>query len=331
MSTRVYKIKHFISTDDKDLDEALSIYVKETPACILTNSNDIYYWVDNYNLEFKPDQLFCLGFYLNNKLIGFAQFIHFIKQRLIIVDYMAIKKEYRDNSSFFVFVAEIKNFIESKKLEFDYIVTEIAYMNHLSNQPSNRSQALIRLLKAENFRVIKAGYIQPMLGDGNLESEMKAVLMLYSKNDLSEIKNGTYLSIVNDIYYNHYLRWYTPLPSLPPGYKKNLDKMYLKIKTQLPKGECIEINGHHYLFKEETAIPPKYPDIKSEIILMLLFSGALGITFSLTKVRIGYIVLGFILPMFTYACIYAVRAKSKEASGIVNKLIAPLKFFGKSE
>jgi hypothetical protein len=167
-----YKVKLFKTSDDDEFKEALlNIYGKFTPREMKTNTNEITYWLDNYNKTFLDRQLYLLGFYFQNKVIGYAEIAYFKQERFLIIDYLTIHGAYRSNSAFYTFLYLVFDFLDTNRVEYDYVITEIATKKNESKW-SETTNSLIRLLEMENFKAINALYYQPKLETNNDESLM---------------------------------------------------------------------------------------------------------------------------------------------------------------
>ena len=320
-----YKLKEFEQSSDRDYLEALRIYYEGTPTALKTDTNEISYWLDQYNATFD-DKLFIFGFYENKKVIGFAQLVYFKLEKIIVVDYLTIEKKYRGNNNFFQFIGCLKQFINKKRLDYNYIVTEIGYLSN-NEIPSVKSAALIRLLKAQNFGVIKSLYYQPRLGEINHESDMKAFLLIYTNSPLKEIKKETFLQIVNTIYYKHYLRWYQSFIDIK-DYKNDLDATYRRIENSIEKKKAIQINGIRF---EEAEIkePPKQDHnwiglVSSLALVIILFAIFVYSQVALQINTISVVSL-FLLSLITMVALIAIFMKSKEAARIFDKLLNSFK------
>lgn len=331
MATK-YDIKRLTNPKDHDFGMAMNIYLNDIDPKIYTNSNDIAYWLENYQ-KFRPDELFILGLYINNRIVGFAQFVYLAEEKLIFVDYMAIKSDHRGNNSFYEFVAQIKEFLEKNNIHYAYIVIEYPYMNHGSNEPSDESKRFIRLLKLLDFGVIKAAYFQPAHGLANQESFMRSTLMIYSKKELKEIKRETYLNIVRAMLYKHYYRWYEPIERDIMAYKKHLDGIFEKISADVNKNAVIKINGYK---REEPPVAGPAEKRKVPYLLFGLFITLLAIVMAVMNRYFEITVVGviafWVLSLMSFFALVAVFGNSKSALHIFDTLVKPLgRFFGKSK
>jgi len=323
-----YDIKRFTSSEDQDFVDALNIYNIETDVHIYTNSNDIAYWMEHCK-DYQPDELFFVGFYINNRIAGFAQFVYISEEEIIFIDYMVISKHRRGNNSFYEFVSQLKDFIERSNIHFNYVVVEYPFMNHGSDEPADDAKRIIRLLKMQSFGVIRAPYYQPAHGLGNQESSMKAFLLIYSKNNLKEIRTETYLTIVSALLYKHYYRWYEKIEKNIDQYRKHLDSIYRQISAELGKKKLLKING----YKREEAPPRPPPETKVPYALFALFitlsTMAMAIINHYSQLSVIGVVVFWLLSLVSFFAIVAAFGNSK-AEKVFNSLLKSFnRAFGK--
>ncbi len=255
ISSPSYTIKLFENSTSEDFIEALNIYLDEMPSELRTASNEIIYWIDNYNGLFD-DKLLVFGFYENENLIGFAQCLYFVKEYFITIDYFVISANYRGNHSFQMIIALLKEFLKKYKFEYNFIVTEIDLEN----------KSLMQLLKTNGFGEIQSQYFQPSLGINNYDSLIEAKLLYFPAYEDKVIKKETYKMIIETLYYKHYLRWYSAflVDKDLESYKsmiednktkifKNLDDKINVIGGKKPMNEYKEFNVKHNI-KNTTTI-----------------------------------------------------------------------------
>lgn len=197
ISSPSYTIKLFEDSKSEDFISALDIYTNEMPSELRTSSNEIIYWIDNYNKLFE-DNLLIFGFYENDKIIGFSQCLYFKKESFITIDYFVILSSHRGNHSFQMIIALLKEFLKAYKFEYNFIVTEVELKN----------KSLLQLLKMNGFGEIQSKYFQPSLGINNHDSLIEARLLYFPAYEDRVIRKETYKMIVETIYNNHYIRWY---------------------------------------------------------------------------------------------------------------------------
>ncbi len=227
------------------LIDALDVYLRNTNSTVRTPTNEILYWAGLYNDNFRAEknELMMFAFCKNKTVIGYAQMVYFSKERLLVIDHVAIDEHFRHGlGTFFEFIDQMKQYISTKKLEIDNVVTEIGYHSD-DEEPHQESRTLIRLLKFVGFSVAKARYSQPLLGMNNHESQIRAVLMFLRQDPAKTIKHETYMEVVFTIYYKHYMRWYAPFPETNiQKYQAHLDHLYHEIETSMT-GKPVVLNG----------------------------------------------------------------------------------------
>jgi hypothetical protein len=318
-----FELKVFTSPKDKDFIEALRIYKNNTAPNIRTNTNEITYWLEHYNKSFKNKKLYILGFYLDDKVIGYAEMIYIKKTKILVIDYLTIDKVYRRNGSFYPFVNHIQRLIENESIQIDYVLTEICSLKE-NNEPEDESKYLIRLLKMEGFNIIKAPYKQPYLGIDNYESLLNAQLMVWSTLKPNTLQKATYMSFIYSIFYEHYLSWYESFLGQKEfnEYKKQLDLLYNEIEKGIKKN-IVEVNGYNLENHSKGAppIPNSTIDLRAVlglISLIILLTASIAVIvrifkFTLTTALTIYIIS--LLSIFAFLSL-----SSKNAMKIFNKI-----------
>lgn len=239
--SQTYALRRFSHSTDPDFRSALGIYVTNITPDSRTNSNEITYWLDRYKKEYR-DELCVCGFYLENKIIGFTEFVFFKEDRLIVFDYLVLHKSYRTHGEYYQFTKMIQNWVDEQGFEFDFAVAEVSYES--SNAvPSERSVLLVELFKQMGFSVAACCHYQAPLGLDNPQSDMRAHLLITTRERINSVKRETLLSIVNTIYFKHNERWYQPLLDNPEKYHDLLAKRFCELKKQLDGSVDIELNG----------------------------------------------------------------------------------------
>lgn len=328
----VYEIKRFKTSQDKYLTKALDIYHKNIEPVLRTNTNEILYWLDNYNNQYT-DRFYLLGFFLNDELIGFTQIAYFVDEKLVFVDYIVIDKLYRRNNTFYELVESIRTFTTEQNLEFNYIVGEVGYLNE-NKEPSETTRNLIRLLKMSGFGVVKTPYYQPMLGKNNFESELQSVLMIYTSSEVKKIKKETFLFIIETIYYKHYKRWFDKFftEKEQSSYNERLTKLLLKIELDIKKKDFVEINGYSHLYssQNQTTSSHKYVRLAKVLGLLIVFLvlatliGAIVVylktRFSLEEKELTFISIASFILLFVLLRVFYVN-KGDSIMEIIERVI----------
>ncbi len=244
----VYELKELKHSSHPDLISALKLYTAYTEPAYRTDTKEIVHCLNVWNKTYE-DSFHVLGFYLNNEIIGFSELAYFVTEKFVIVDYIVIDKNNRGNHTFFLLIEEIKNFLARLRYEYNYIVAEVGCYNE-QIEPPESSKLLIRLLKIAHFGVVKCNYYVPRVGNYDYESKMRAIMMIYSLNEVKQIKKETFLQIVNAIYFKYYQRWHNIFVDEieKNNYENELHELISNIKKNLETKKFIEINGLSGLF-----------------------------------------------------------------------------------
>lgn len=299
-----YRLCRFVDPDDPEFIRALRLYSEYTHPSVRTNSNEITYWLSNYSRKFSDD-FFLFGFYLNNRLVGFAQAVYFSAPQFLALDYLVIDPMNRGSNVFFEFVEHVRAYILRSGLEPRFAVAEVAHYSQ-NDEPHPESRLMIRLLKFAGFHVVRAPYYQPMLGLENFESKMRATLMLYSNEPASEISSATYIQILRTLYYDHYLRWYSMYDQVKDAYSSHIESMFAELRSWAETRSSIPMNGHSEIISlPPPAAAPQEADRASRFarwsMLWLFLSAALVFTlikvFSASLTDVLWVVL-FLLAVY---------------------------------
>ena len=248
-----FSLKHFESSKDKDFDKALMIYNDKIPVDTKTSTNEITFFADNCELQ-KNRTMYFFGLYVNNILMGFVETGYLKISKTIIIDYIVLKDEYHLNSVFYPLFSLLQKFFSESIVDYDYIITEVS-TKCIEDSVDSESFFSRKMLQIEDFRIANALYIQPKLGIHNEESSFEFQLMIKSAQPLVSLKAKTYLSIVKDIYYEHYKAWYQVVDKEhSEEYEKHIDEQYHLIEESLDN--CSEILlGTHNTFCEYYKAP----------------------------------------------------------------------------
>ena len=184
------KLKFIKSSNDVDL--LPGIYILNDNMTINTNinSNELIYWIDNYNKTFD-DNFYCYVIKQYDNVIGWLQFVVF--DEFVFVDYLVIKKEFRN--------FDVLNMVEDLLSEFDLpIVVECG-------SELERHESIVRLYKFNGFKQSDIDYIEPKLDVCLLTKKIEWLsvpsVLMYNGDLKIEIKD-----IIETIYLKHYYRWY---------------------------------------------------------------------------------------------------------------------------
>ncbi|MEO6324234.1 MAG: hypothetical protein ABIT01_01005 [Thermoanaerobaculia bacterium] len=240
-----YRLERFRSARDPSFLRAVQIYLRNTPPSLRTNTNEIAHWLEHFRIGL-PVEFYVFGFLADNDVIGYAELAYIASAHLFAVDYLVIDEQYRGNNTFFEFSHQLRAYLTSAHPEYRYVVAEVAHAS-LTVEPSPQSRLMIRLLKLQGFHVIRAPYFQPALGLDNLEGELRASLLVHSIDELPALRTTTYLAIVQALYFEYYLPWYTLYAESCAAYEQRLHDRLQDITGELRDATVVLLNGHHTL------------------------------------------------------------------------------------
>lgn len=314
-----FYVKKYTSSTDKDFYEALKIYNDNIPANIKTKTNDIIYFVDHNEQQINRKMYF-LGLYTDNKLMGFVMAGYLRKTKTIIIDYIVLKKEYHLNSIFYPLFSLILRFFSDEMIDYDYIVTEVS-KNCPDESIDIENFFSKKMLQIEDFRLIDQLYLQPQLGFGNEESNVEFQLMIKSTQVIKSLKKQTYLSIVQDIYYEHYLSWYALVDvENKENYEKHINQQFEEIEKSLKTAEveltiqnpackffqapdCHYYSTAGFILNEENPKNRPMLLLAIPIIIIIAFVLTYFLYFLLDKFKLNSQVFAGIFAAITAACV----------------------------
>jgi len=227
-----YKIKRFLSSNERDFISALKIYNDTIPVETKTSTNEIVYFIDNRSTPNR--EMYFFGLYYNEEIVGYIECAYLFKTKSIIIDYITLKDSFNINGIFYPLFSLFQQYFSDNLIDYDYIITEIS-VRTLSENVDRESYYARKLLRAEDFRIVDVPYYQPLLGISNYESNFDLRLMIKSIGCVNSLKKETLLGIVNDIYYNHYVDWYNHFlnDSEIEEYKNHITAQYDKFEKSL--------------------------------------------------------------------------------------------------
>lgn len=170
----------------------------------------------------------------------------------------------------------LQEWCDQQRLEFDFIVGEVSFESATS-EPSERSVLLVHLFKQLGFQVADCDYWQPMLGPTQYQSDVRAHLIIASREAVPTIRRQALLLIVRTIYFDHYARWYQPFligDEDQQQYSESLVSRYTEFERSLPSVE-IRLNGAKMLHPPN--LPSKPPRAKRRLRMISPLAVATGI------------------------------------------------------
>jgi N-acetylglutamate synthase-like GNAT family acetyltransferase len=189
-------LKQITSVRDEDFGYGIQILHKYIPHNLCIDSNELIYWIDNYNTKFE-DKMYVYVIKSNNDVIGYLQFTHFIN-KFVFLDYLIVMKNSRTKERMKDIYEQVYN--EIYKTGCKSIVLECG-------NEMNQHDAIVRLYEIMGFNKFNVDYKEPKI-DVDLVNqklswqELPSTLM---SNDTGLIS----LNVIRTIYFDHYLRWYS--------------------------------------------------------------------------------------------------------------------------
>jgi hypothetical protein len=329
-----YRLVPLGSSSTGGFTDALRLYSNAFPPSLKTNTNEITYWLDNYS-KFGGDRFLVFAFYANKHLVGYAQLAYFDATCLVVVDYLVVDKAHRRDNVFFEFIEHLRVAIDASSIQVDYVVAEVA-LDEMSDDTSAKPMSLLRLLRYIGFGVARALYYQPQLGAKNYESKTRAALAISVTGDvpLKALRRETYLSIVETIYYRHYLRWYSIYPEEEREYRKHIDKVFREVRDAVALQEFIVINGHPLPANTKSVVQSQHDTgiFKFAAVGLAVVAVLTVLLFAITKYF--NVTVAVVMPVYILALIsvFAVLSLiSKEAKSVLRELVKLLLSWSKTK
>lgn len=228
-----------------------------------------------------------------------------------------MEEHYKKNSIFYPFLNLLLDYVTKDKADVIYTITEISVRNQ-GNDTDQESAFFKKMLSTEDFYIIDAPYFQPYLGS-NVEANFKCELLIKMPTPAKHITPATYINIVQEIYFSHYLVWYSRFMDAHEiaRYNEHLSEQLKKIVeaistseihlTSYKATECAYFETSRCAFSERSTAgnAPMVQPYSERIWLyiplfaVLTFGLSIGIYYFLQKISV---------PSNTFAPIYATTA-----------------------
>lgn len=208
-----YKIKRIRSARDKDLTEALDIYMHTVDENSETSTSQIRDYIQNKYDDTR--KMFFYILYANDVVVGFAEYGYLPQSEALLIDYICTNP--RNHTFFYNFYhmlfEDIRGLLKKDNYHIKYIVTELSLKKDSEKKYIDVDSNYFRqLLTMEGFKILRTPYYQPYV---NMKKELslldfniaiKPLLNgLFPKTTIDEI---FFQEILTDIYMNHYVSWY---------------------------------------------------------------------------------------------------------------------------
>lgn len=287
-----YSIKLIKSVKNKDLTEALDIYIHTVDEGSETSTIQIRDYIQNkYN---DKREMFFYILYVNNAVVGFAEYGYLPQSEVLLIDYICTKP--RNHTYFYNFYQmlfeDISEFLKKKSYYIKYIITELSLKKDAENKYIDVDSNYYRqLFTMEGFKILRTPYYQPycnmkgelFISDFNLVIK-PLINGLFPKTNIDAT---FYQEIMADIYMNHYAAWYEKymnpndvnqfFTNLLDRVKKEftnkieIDDITLVNCTLFQKGLCQQVSTENITLKKKRLYYAKQWIIR---ILCVLFSFA---------------------------------------------------------
>lgn len=208
-----YSIKLIKSVKNKDLTEALDIYIHTVDEGSETSTIQIRDYIQNkYN---DKREMFFYILYVNNAVVGFAEYGYLPQSEVLLIDYICTKP--RNHTYFYNFYQmlfeDISELLKKKSYYIKYIITELSLKKDVENKYIDVDSNYYRqLFTMEGFKILRTPYYQPycnMKGELSI-SDFNLVIkpLINGLFPKTNIDATFYQEIMADIYMNHYAAWY---------------------------------------------------------------------------------------------------------------------------
>lgn len=208
-----YSIKLIKSVKNKDLTEALDIYIHSVDEGSETSTIQIRDYIQN-NYNDKREMFFYI-LYVNNAVVGFAEYGYLPQSEVLLIDYICTKP--RNHTYFYNFYQmlfeDISELLKKKSYYIKYIITELSLKKDDENKYIDVDSNYYRkLFTMEGFKILRTPYYQPycnMKGELSI-SDFNLVIkpLINGLFPKTNIDPTFYQEIMTDIYMNHYAAWY---------------------------------------------------------------------------------------------------------------------------
>mgnify|MGYP007035339889 CR=1 FL=1 len=231
-----------IKCSKKDVISAIDIYCKSVDTNSKTDTNEIkdYIWNTKEHDKESRSMYFYILYDSNRNVLGFSEFAYLPKSKTLVLDYLCISE--RNPVLFYNFyymtVQEIEETLKKKGQFIDYIITELSIAQRDKKLIDVDSNYFRHFLSNLDFKLLKYPYYQPPLSPDKKEEEFNLAIrsMSRNRNEFFIMEKEKYLSIVKELYYEHYLTWFHNVS----GFKGIIDQLLLRIENEIVQNKGSE-------------------------------------------------------------------------------------------
>lgn len=225
---------HYSKEYNSDCQEALRIYRDSTPHDVFTASYQMEHYMETPLNDSGNRKFYFFGLYCDAELMGFAELAYVKRTGILMLDYLSFKKQYKSKNVVCPLLDLILDYLSY--LDYSYVIAEVSRRNHGKDIDSD-SLFFLEMLATDGFYIARAPYSHPILED-NFESDFKAILLVKPRSNVTCMRKMTYLQIVKDIYFTHYLEWYKPFEGDVNRDKRYYDHLNVKYRIICSKMSC---------------------------------------------------------------------------------------------
>lgn len=238
-----FKIKEATKAKRRDVEKAIDIYIHTVDHGSETNTNEIYDYISN-----KYDENRIMFFYVlyhNGDVEGYAEYAYLPKNSTLVLDYICT--ESRNHTYFYNFyhliLESITESLKNQSKHIKYIITELSLRKEGSMLIDLDSNYFRKLLSIEEFTLLKLPYYQPNLNEifSNEVLEFNLAIKTLNGNNTTNliINREFYLSMVKEIYDEHYKAWYYHNHD-EVKVNNYIDNLYKEIQNTLPNKDIFQ-------------------------------------------------------------------------------------------
>lgn len=300
----LFEIKRYQGekTFKNDFNEALNIYISETPAAIKTSSNELVSWIAKP--RHGPFQVLLFILYCEHTVAGFAMLTFHQQIKVMSYEYVAIKNTFSSFASYFAYLDLINRYVVETGIDVLYWITEINNKNR-GKDVDKESTLFKKLLCMNQFGKLDAYYKTFPLGIVE-DTSFDAILYLKTNDRIRQISVDTYLKIVTSIK-NYYNSWYRCFMT------SDEYNQYESLTQQIQEQINNKVSNLHEVSVSYIDCPLITPEEKIHTELMPKVESQRRLWWHLPLVLIGIIIISVIL---TFAFIVIFRIFDLELSNV---------------
>jgi hypothetical protein len=235
----VLTVRSFERADDPQFLAALAIYNANTDPRVKTDAREISQWLENPK-GMPGVEFFCCGLFDSSSVIGFTEFAYFPEEKFVHFDYFIIEEKRRTAGTFFLFVELMGAFLDKLKLDYDFVLADVAELGPSRKQST---ETLVRLFRQVGFCEAKFDYKLPALGFGKADTEVSARLLIYPRVHTESISSERFYRFISAIWEKYHIGWYSLDTKSIGKYRVAVKKQLAGLKRKLLGGKPIALKG----------------------------------------------------------------------------------------